>query len=124
MTTIETELRTFEARTGIGAALRVAGEEDELTVEEAQVLWRIVEEGLANIERHAAADHVTVRLGLGADRVDLEIVDNGVGFDAGTVPDDRFGLLGMRERAAMIGAELDVSSAPGEGTHVWLTLAR
>jgi signal transduction histidine kinase len=123
-TAIETELRTFEGRTGIHGELRLAGQEDVLTAEESQVLWRIVEEALANIERHAAADHVTVRLGLGADRVDLEIADNGVGFDADAVPEDRFGLLGMRERAAMIGAELDVSSAPGAGTHVWLTLAR
>jgi signal transduction histidine kinase len=83
-----------------------------------------VEEALANIERHAAADHVPGRRGVGADRGDLEIAAKGGGCDADAVPEDRFGLLGMRERAAMIGAELDVSSAPGAGTHVWLTLAR
>jgi signal transduction histidine kinase len=123
-TAIETELRTFEARTGIATTFHVAGREGELTADEAQVFWRIAEEALANIERHAEATRVTMRLAMGADRVDLEVADDGVGFDAAAVPDDRFGLLGMRERAAIIGATLDLSSVPGKGTHIWLTLAR
>jgi signal transduction histidine kinase len=117
-------LQAFRARTGAQATLGVAGDESDLTSEEAQVLFRITEEALSNVERHASARQVTVRLARGVDRIDLVIRDDGVGFDPASVDLDHYGLTGMRERAAMIDATLEVSSHPGGGAEIWCTLKR
>jgi signal transduction histidine kinase len=117
-------LQAFQARTGVQANLSVAGNELDLTDEEAQALFRIAEEALTNVERHAAARQVTVRLAFGNDRIDLVVRDDGVGFDPAAVDPDRYGLTGIRERAAMIGATLKVHSRPGGGARVWCSLER
>ncbi len=117
-------LQTFQARTGVQANLTVAGQEPDLTDEEAQALFRIAEEALINVERHAAAQQVDMRLACGSDRIDLVVGDDGVGFNTVAVHWDHFGLTGMRERAGIIGATLQVSSRPGGGTEVWCTLER
>ena len=92
--------------------------------EEAQALFRIAEEVLTNVERHAAAQQVTVRLAFGNDRIDLVVRDDGVGFDPDAVDPDRYGLTGIQERAAMIGATLKVHSRPGGGARIWCSLER
>jgi signal transduction histidine kinase len=117
-------LQTFQARTGVQAGLSIAGQESDITAEEAEVLYRIAEEALANVERHASAGQVTVRLACGSDRIDLVIHDDGVGFQPDTVDGDRYGLTGMAERAAIVGATLEVNSRPGGGTEIWCTLGR
>jgi signal transduction histidine kinase len=117
-------LQAFQARNGVPADLTVAGEAIDLTAEEVQAFYRIAEEALNNVERHASARRVMVRLAFGLDRVDVVIRDDGVGFDPNTVNSDRYGLTGMRERAAIIGATLEVSSHPGGGTEVWCSLER
>jgi signal transduction histidine kinase len=117
-------LHGFQVRTGVEANLIVAGDKADLTVEEAQTLYRIAEEGLTNIERHAAAQRTVVRLACGTDRVDLVLQDDGLGFDPARVDPNRYGLTGMRERAAMIGASLQVNSHPGGGTEIWCSLER
>jgi NarL family two-component system sensor histidine kinase YdfH len=102
-----------------GAAVRFEAD-DGLTALPSEVqrqVFRIVQEGLSNSSRHAMASEVVVRMTReGADRV-LEISDDGVGFDVGR-RSEGLGLKGMRERAAGIGALLEVSSARGEGTTV------
>jgi signal transduction histidine kinase len=117
-------LQTFQAQTGVQAELLVAGQEADLTVEETQILFRIAEEALTNIERHANAGRVSVRLARGADRIDLVVRDDGRGFDPATVDPERYGLTGMQERAGMIGANLEIHSRPGGGTEIWCTLVR
>ncbi len=117
-------LQNFQARTGVQADLSVAGQEPDLTDEEAQALFRIAEEALTNVERHAAAQQVTVRLAFGSDRIDLVVRDDGVGFDPAAVDPDHYGLTGIRERAAMIGATFKVHSRPGGGTRIWCSLLR
>ena len=117
-------LQNFQARTGVQADLSVAGQEPDLTDEEAQALFRIADEALTNVERHAAAQQVTVRLAFGNDRIDLVIRDDGVGFDPAAVDPDRYGLTGIQERAAMIGATLKVRSRRGGGTEVRCSLGR
>jgi len=117
-------LQAFQARTGVQADLSVAGKELDLTDEEAQALFRVTEEALTNVERHAAAQQVTVRLAFGNDRIDLVIQDDGIGFDPAAVDSDRYGLTGIQERAAMIGATLKVHSRPGGGTRIWCSLER
>jgi signal transduction histidine kinase len=88
-------------------------------------MWRIAQEALVNIERHAEAQSVSVSWRCnGADAV-LEIVDDGRGFPVGkTGRQDSYGILGMRERASSIGATLELSSSPGEGTTVQCNLAQ
>lgn len=86
-------------------------------------LFRIVQEGLTNILRHAKATSVMVNLEQDQDLISLEIRDDGVGFDPQLVespdPGGRgLGLRGMRERAAFLGGSLDLESTPGEGTTV------
>jgi signal transduction histidine kinase len=115
-------LQAFQARTGVQTHLSVAGEEPDLTPDESRVLFLIAEEALANVERHASATQVTVRLARGSDRIDLMIRDDGKGFDPATIDSDRYGLTGMGERAALIGATLEVNSHPGRGTEVWCSL--
>jgi signal transduction histidine kinase len=117
-------LQSFQARAGVQAALSLAGQEPDLTLPEAQTLFRIAEEALINVERHAAAQRVTVRLACGSDRIDLVIRDDGVGFEPASVEPDRYGLPGMRERAEIIGAMLEVNSHPGGGTEIWCSLTR
>jgi signal transduction histidine kinase len=117
-------LQAFQARTGVQADLTVAGDEPDLTMEETQTLFRIAEEGLTNIERHAAAQQVSLRLAFGIDRIDLVLRDDGIGFDPASVDADRYGLTGMQERAAMIEAALEVNSQPNKGTEIICSLSR
>lgn len=82
----------------------------------------VVTEGLANIARHAQAQHVWVRLrGMDGEPV-LEVQDDGRGFDPASVPPAHYGLLGMRERARLAGGALEISSSPGGGTTLRLRL--
>lgn len=96
----------------------------EIALDEARAvaLFRIVQESLTNVARHARAQRVRIRLRRGRSRLRLSVGDDGVGFDATQEPGGHFGLLGMRERALKIGASLRVRSRPGEGTTIVLDL--
>jgi signal transduction histidine kinase len=91
--------------------------------ERAETLVRMTAEALRNIERHARATRVTVRLqSITKDILELRIEDNGVGFDPVEVPPGHYGLVGLREQALLIGAELRIDSRPNEGTIVLVSL--
>ena len=99
-----------------------AGEERRLTHETELALYRIAQEALNNVIRHARARHATVKITFDKEIV-LEVADDGVGFRVPKSPTDfapsgHFGLLGMRERADLIGARLDVQSEAGRGTRL------
>jgi two-component system NarL family sensor kinase len=79
-------------------------------------LYRIAQQALANVTRHARARRVSIQLSRHAGGVRLRVRDDGVGFDPGAVASGRFGLIGMRERARLLGGTLEVASASGEGT--------
>ncbi len=86
-------------------------------------VYRLVQEALHNIVKHARATRATVTLSRLNDRGVLVIEDNGAGFDPGTEgrPEDRrMGLVGMRERALLIGGEFEIQSSPGRGTALFL----
>ena len=83
-----------------------------------QELYRIAQEALNNVLKHAHATRAEVRLDASADVVCLQIQDNGTGFDPENAGLGGFGLRGMREHAAQLGGVLHVQSAPGEGTCV------
>jgi two-component system, NarL family, sensor kinase len=81
-------------------------------------LFHIAREALTNVARHAGTGSASVLLERDADRVELRIMDEGVGFELGAVPPDRYGLVGMSERARLLGGELQVASEMGKGTTI------
>ncbi|MFM7289967.1 MAG: ATP-binding protein [Planctomycetia bacterium] len=86
-------------------------------------IFRIVQESLSNIRRHACATAAIIRLERhGNDSIRIVVQDDGVGFDPAAVPDDRFGLEGIRQRALLMRGEPTITSAPGRGTTVTVTL--
>lgn len=107
------------ARQGdVAAAFELAGETRRLPVRVESGLYRMAQEALSNVRRHAGARRVTVRLETLPRRVRLAIEDDGAGFEAGAVPEGRYGLIGLNERARLLGGKLRVESWPGEGTKV------
>lgn len=105
------------AELGIGASFRAFGPERPLPAATEVVLLRTGQEALANIRKHAAAAQVAVRLRYAGDSVQLEVTDDGVGFDPAVV-NGGYGLRGMRVRVAEAGGSVTVESAPGKGTSV------
>ncbi|HET9456166.1 MAG TPA: ATP-binding protein, partial [Candidatus Limnocylindrales bacterium] len=88
-----------------------------------EVLYRISQEALHNIVKHAAARQVTLAIErLEGTGLRLRIVDDGKGFDATAVPDGHLGLAGMRARAEKVGATFTVTSKPGAGTTIEVTM--
>jgi signal transduction histidine kinase len=85
-------------------------------------LFRIAEEALNNTLKHAHASTVQVLLRAENGQVELEIVDNGRGFDPDGKPQGGMGLANMRERAAALGGRLELTSAAGQGTRVSLRM--
>jgi two-component system NarL family sensor kinase len=86
-------------------------------------LYRIAEQALANVLRHAGARSARVRLTRGErGEVRLRVEDDGAGFDPAAVPTGRFGLVGMSERARLLGGALTVETAPGAGTTIDVTV--
>ena len=81
---------------------------------------RIAQEALTNVRRHARAQEVEITLRVTAGRVRLAIRDDGEGFDAEAIEAGHHGLVGMRERARLIGGRLRVESGPGQGTLISL----
>jgi two-component system NarL family sensor kinase len=81
-------------------------------------LYRIAQQALANVTRHAEATQVSVRLTRDPERVRLRIEDDGAGFDPASVRPGRFGLVGMSERARLLGGTLTVESTPQRGTAI------
>jgi signal transduction histidine kinase len=104
------------------------GQEKRLKPEEELALYRIVQEALNNVARHAQASGANLNINFGVNEVKLEVVDNGVGFKTPASPTDfahngHFGLLGMRERAELIGGKFDVESRMGSGTRISVRLS-
>lgn len=86
-------------------------------------MWRVTQEALANVEKHAKATAVRIVWRCDGHRAFVDVTDNGVGFAQGKAGRlDSYGMLGMRERAASIGAVLEVVSAPGRGTRIRCSL--
>jgi two-component system NarL family sensor kinase len=112
----------WEAETGIAVRYRAVNGSRPLPPSVEAALYRICQEALTNVARHAGAERATVRLVATPDRVRLVVEDDGRGFDASEVPEDRHGIVGMRERAEVLGGTLEVRSGPGEGTRIEATV--
>ena len=121
---VEWQVQEFQARYGVQCKVRLLIREV-VTSNASTAMFRIFQETLTNVARHAKATRVEVVLQKERGRLVLLIHDNGQGFDhADPSLSKSLGLLGMRERAAILGGELNISSAPGKGTTVsaWIPL--
>lgn len=117
--TIEWAGEDFQARTGTKCRLDLPREDFAIDSERATAIFRILQETLTNVARHAAASEVVVRLGEENGDLILEVQDNGKGIaEAKLSESGSLGILGMQERALLLGGELNISSAPREGTTV------
>ncbi len=109
----------FTERTGLDVQLDCVNTAERLPLNIEMALFRILQEALTNVERHARARHVTVQLREQRDGVQLTIKDDGIGFDPKTQSGKTgLGLLSMRERASYAGGTLAITSAPRAGTEI------
>jgi len=116
---VEWLVEEFQKRSGIRCTVSVAGGDIVLGEDRSIVLFRILQESLTNIARHAKASRVEILFDHDAERVRLDVQDDGIGFDMEAARSTKtFGLLGMRERAIMLRGEMSITSAPGRGTRV------
>lgn len=111
------------ARYGVVTQLGLCAEPD-LTLEAKEVTYRIAQEALRNISKHAQATTIKVRMECEEAWVSLEVVDDGVGFDTSSQFPGHFGLQSMRERAEGLGGRFEIESLPGSGTRVSVRLPR
>jgi two-component system NarL family sensor kinase len=109
--------RTFTSETGIRVHVRITGNRALPLRVEAE-LFRIAQEALANVRRHAKATEATLILRVSGDTLRLSLQDDGHGFDPKALPEGSQGIVGMKERAKLLGARLRVHSRPGHGTKV------
>lgn len=119
---VSTLAESVAARTGLALDLHVPQHLDQLTPEVEQCIYRVAQEALTNVARHAGARSLRVALARDAGPLTLIVADDGRGFDPAAVQGTQYGLKGLRERAALIGASLEVRSCPEQGTTVRLEL--
>jgi signal transduction histidine kinase len=113
----------FAERSGLDLHFAADPQAASFADERAETMFRIAEEALRNIDQHAKASRVEVSLkDLGDGAIELTIVDDGVGFDPGAPHPGHYGVLGIREQAKLIAAELELCSTPGGGAKVQLRL--
>jgi signal transduction histidine kinase len=111
----------FEERTGIEVTAELELDSAELPPALSENVYRILQEALTNVAKHARTGEVRIRLAREGDRLTLRVADRGVGFDPR--PRTRgLGFLGMRERAVLLGGRIDVRSAPGAGVEIEVEL--
>src|SRR5258705_1719459 len=116
---VEWQCQEFTRRTGIKCDCRLPDKDLQLSPERSTTLFRIVQEALTNVARHSLAKHVIVELSADSDRVNLMVHDDGKGITHDEVlAHDSLGLLGMRERAGMLGGSFTVEGKPMQGTVV------
>jgi signal transduction histidine kinase len=106
-----------EGRTGLSVSVEVEHEE-RLPLDMEESLYRIAQEALHNVVKHANAQHARIALKRIGRELRLVVEDDGIGFDPGLAPRGHLGLVGMRQRAERMGGELDIARRPGGGSKV------
>jgi len=120
---LQDHLSLFAERAGAGAQLEIEGQPRRLKPDVEQAAFRIIQEALTNAEKYARASQVQVQVAFGEEALECRVTDNGIGFDPATLRPEPgveggFGLPGMRERMDSVGGEVNIASAPGQGTTV------
>ncbi len=128
VTALEMLARETTESKGLQVEFSKQGQERRPSREAELALYRIAQQALNNVSRHANASRVQVEIEFVPSETRLEISDDGLGFDVPAsltdlAPAGHFGLLGMRERADLVGAVLEIQSQPGRGTHVCVRLS-
>lgn len=120
---IEWQVKEFSRMSNIACELSMDDQDIALGDEQATAVFRVLQESLTNVKRHACATHVDIELRSDGHWLSLAIHDDGVGMYPGDRrKTHRFGLVGMAERIAMLGGELHIESIPGEGTALSLSI--
>ena len=117
---LENMCTTFTSRHKIPVELKVSGESPEMAEGQELGIFRILQECLTNIAKHAKASRVVVEVRFDSDAITLSIVDDGAGFDPSKTPKNHYGLINMKERARKANGDVNIDSAPGKGTRVEL----
>jgi len=123
---IEWQVSQFERRNNVRCEAAIQDGGQAVPEAQATAVFRILQESLNNIGRHARATLVRISLSINARELEMSIADNGVGMHAGDRRKaHRFGLIGIEERVGMLGGEVRIESIPGQGTTVrlWIPLA-
>ena len=116
---IEWQLQEFSNRAGLEYEYHANTDELNLDPASSIALFRLFQETLTNVARHAQATRVAARLEAGASELVLEVRDNGRGISTGEIGNSKsLGLLGMRERVQQLQGQLSITGAPGQGTTV------
>jgi PAS domain S-box-containing protein len=116
---IASECRAFAQREGIAVSTTLEGISEDVPPDVGLCIYRIVQEGLRNIAKHARADKVFVSLVAQGGNLHLSITDNGIGFDPAKIKKKGgLGLASMQERTYIIGADFSIQSQPGQGTAI------
>jgi signal transduction histidine kinase len=123
------EVDNFSERTGISTELEIRGDPDSLSSAQRITVFRAIQETLANVREHAGATTVSVRVRARRSAIELQVVDNGMGFEveralAKAAQRGRLGLVGIGERVRMVGGTFELESQPGGPTSLKITLPR
>ncbi len=125
---IKSQTRQFEELTEVPTSFQVTGEKRRVQPEIETIIFRICQEALTNVTKHAEASSVTVHLGYGENCIKLTVCDDGKGFDPDKALHPRdvqrtpWGLLGIQERVALVGGVCFIISEPGDGTTIHATV--
>ena len=121
---IEWQVSQYKKRSDSIYKLNMLGDDENLSKEQSTTIFRITQESLTNIARHAEATRVDIRLSIEKLFIKLEIKDDGIGmFENNTGNNNAsFGIFGMKERASILGGKLEIVSAPKEGTAIIVEL--
>lgn len=128
VTALEMLVRETNQANHLEVDFLLSGHEQRLSSEVELSLYRIAQEGLNNVVKHSKATHADLKIAFDSSGINMEVIDNGNGFvvpDSPTefAPNGHFGLLGVYERADLIGARLEIESALGKGTRLKLALS-
>ena len=120
---IEWEGKNFQAKTGIVCSVSSQGEEIQLAKDRAVALFRIFQEAMTNVARHAEATRVSVNITSNKTQILMKVSDNGKGMETSAMGKKKsLGIVGMKERAMFLGGELSVATENGSGTTVTLRI--
>ncbi len=115
---VESLVEDFQKRSGIDVESTIQLEEARISPRVGENVYRILQEALTNVAKHARAPRVDLALYVEADQLRMTIRDEGVGFDPPRRDASRLGILGMRERTELLGGRFELDAKPGEGTCV------
>lgn len=129
VTALEMLARETNENNSLDVSFKRSGKEQRLSHEVELALYRIAQEALSNVVRHAKAKHASLHINFGEHGIKLEVRDDGTGFQMPKSPTDfapsgHFGLLGIRERSDLIGGRLEVQSIVGQGTRLSVRLKK